>query len=273
VGSFSTQGTKPNEPNRTNQDAHLELNLPDGKILVGVFDGHGVHGHVISNRVKSLFAEKAHALASAYDIRGAFQQAFNQVYNQIRNEQMGEASGTTATVALVDSVAQRVSIANVGDSTAIVIDSRGSILFTSQNHRPSEANFAEFQRLRAHGSQMNNGHVFLKTSVNPAADFLGVSRSIGDFRFAQQGVMGKPDVAAGLMFPAGSSLILATDGVWDVVQSDEAMRMIMQSPPQNAAQQLVNVAHSHWTKHPYTDDITAVLVKSVPALPSSLMRA
>jgi serine/threonine protein phosphatase PrpC len=257
VGSHSATGMKPDVPNYANQDAHLEINVSEDKKLLGVFDGHGAEGDHVSNRVKAVFAEMTHSIASAPDIEGAFQQAFAQARNRIMQTNIGKESGTTATVALVDSGKKTVSIAHVGDSTAIVIDSRGNIIFQSEDHRPS--NEKEAPRLRACGSQVRDGRMLLNSQPEI---HVGFSRSIGDFQFAQQGVISEPDIAT-VPFDASSSLLLASDGVWDVLQKEIVARMVMKSA--DSASTIVTTARSIWMQvpHSHIDDITAVVVKSV----------
>jgi VCBS repeat-containing protein len=249
---------KPKDPTRPNQDTYLEVHISDGKKLVGVFDGHGTLGEHVSNRVKGVFSEMAHSIASAPDIQGAFQQAFAQARNRIQQANIGDESGTTATVALVDSVRKNVSIAYVGDSTATIIDPRGNMTFQTEDHRPDDVK--EEQRLRACGTQVRNGRVPLngKPEVH-----LGLARAIGDFLYAGQGVIAEPTVIQSMPFEAGSSLLLASDGVWDVLPKATVGSMAAQSP--DSAANIVRQAHSTWMNmpHQHVDDITAVVVRSM----------
>jgi serine/threonine protein phosphatase PrpC len=257
VSSHSVQGRKREDPNCANQDAYLEINITEGKKLLGVFDGHGNLGEHVSNKVKGVFAELAHSIASASDTQGAFKQAFAQARNRIMQANIGEGSGTTATVALVDSVKKSVSIAYVGDSTATVFDSRGNLIFQSEDHKPS--NEKEAQRLRACGSQVKNGRLLLNGQPEIHTGF---SRAIGDFRFAQQGVVAEPDVVLDVRFEAGSSLVLASDGLWDVLPKGTVAQMVAQSP--DSATNLVRTARSAWMQTQlHIDDITVVVAKSM----------
>jgi serine/threonine protein phosphatase PrpC len=257
VSSHSATGMKPEFPNWANQDAHMEINISESKKLLGVFDGHGTIGEHVANSVKATFVEMAYSIASASDVQAAFQQAFAQARNRVRQANLGEESGTTVTVALVDSVKKSVSIAHVGDSTATVIDSRGNIVFQSEDHRP--CNEKEAQRLRAHGSQVMNGRLPLNSQPDV---HVGFSRSIGDFRFVQQGVIAEPDVVT-VPFDTSSSLIIASDGVWDVLPRETVARMVVQSP--DSASSIVTTARSTWMSMPHIhiDDITAVVVKAM----------
>jgi serine/threonine protein phosphatase PrpC len=256
VSFHSATGMKPGDPNRANQDAHLEIKISESKQLLGVFDGHGLVGEKVSNMVKDVFAELANAIASSSDIQGAFQQAFREARNRVMQANIGDESGTTAMVALVDSAQKSASIAYAGDSAAIIIDPRGNIVFQSEDHRPS--NEKEVQRLRACGGQVMSGRLLLdpgRSTIN-----VGFSRAIGSFRFAHQGLSAEPDVFLAMPFEAGSSLILASDGVWDVLPKEVVANMLAQVP--DSAQYIVGQARSNWKQtQTHIDDITAVVAK------------
>lgn len=265
MGWHSVTGQKPGNPGYQNQDAHLELNLMEGKIVVGVFDGHGSSGTQLSSRVKSLFAEMAPNLATTSDFQGTCQQIFAQLVNRLKGEGLGVESGATATIAMVDPVAQRVTVAHVGDSTCIVFNQRGSILWSSKDHKPSDP--SEMARLQASGSTVGNGRVTLTS--NPG-DHLGIARSIGDFPYEKQGVVGEPDISPSMQFDPGYGLLIGSDGVWDMLHKDEAARIVLQTTPQDAAQRIVTQSRGTWERglqqgaHQHIDDITAVVVKFVP---------
>jgi serine/threonine protein phosphatase PrpC len=262
IGACSEVGWKPMEPNYINQDAYLDVKLSEHRRLLGVFDGHGKLGAQVSNRVRSSFAELGQELSSSSDVKASLEEIFAQACNQILSAGIGVEAGTTATLVLVDSLAQRLWTANVGDSTAVVFDARGSIAFQSEDHRPDIQ--SEAQRLLSYGTVVRAGRVPLHGSD---AD-LGISRSIGDFLFAQQGVTAKPDIASA-MFEPGSILLIASDGVWDVLSKDDVATLIKDATPQESAQRIVRDARAKWSsaldkRHvAHIDDITAVLVKSV----------
>merc|ERR1719387_1224713 len=51
---------------------------------------------------------------------------------------------------------------------------------------------------------------------------LAMSRALGDAVAQELGVIAVPEVSTDLPFPPGSSLVLASDGVWDQVPTAEA---------------------------------------------------
>jgi len=260
VGSHTQVGRKPGNPDWENQDRHFDVPLPGGQRLLGVLDGHGSHGHLMSQRVKDIFTGMAPSIAVAADTKAAFQQAFAQCAAQIEKEEGCENSGSTATLALIDPSKQTVSIAHVGDSTALLMQPGGGIAFQTREHKADAE--GERQRLEAHGSQISNGRLCM--SSNPRWTF-ALARSIGDISYKPQGVIAEPEVACGLPFLPGSALIVASDGLWDMVSAAEVISKAMHANAGDAAKVLVNISASRWGDGScHMDDITTVVVKSLP---------
>merc|ERR1719401_764157 len=253
-GSHTQQGKKPGNPGWTNQDCYLEIHLNDGKFLAAVFDGHGSQGRLISHRIKDLFASMAHVIAAAVDTHTAFKQAFAICQAQLEIEGHCDDSGATATVALFDSRQEAVSLAHVGDSTALLTSPDGSIAFQTRDHKPDAP--SELPRLQAHGAVIVNGRLCFD-SINFA-----LARSMGDLRSQRYGVIAEPEIVCGLPLKAGCSLTLASDGVWDMISKDVVASIVAHARPQEAVQLLVNSAHSLWSAKNYVDDITALTVKA-----------
>ncbi|KAI4381845.1 hypothetical protein MLD38_007876 [Melastoma candidum] len=121
-----------------------------------------------------------------------------------------ETVGSTAVVALVCS--SHIIVANCGDSRAVLLRGKDSIPL-SVDHKPD--NKEEYERIEAAGGkviQWNGYRVF---------GVLAMSRSIGD-RYLKPWIIHKPDV---MLIPRARDdecLILASDGLWDVMTNDEA---------------------------------------------------
>lgn len=261
IGVNTQTGLKPGNPHWVNQDCHLEMHLPGGKFLGGVFDGHGPCGHQISHRIRDLFASMAASLASAVDISTAFRQAFAQCQAQIEREAGCHDSGATATLALVDASSHMVSLAHVGDSTALVIHPDGGIAFQTRDHKADAE--GEVQRLQAHGAQIQNGRL-----CSHFGSF-AMARSLGDVQWRRHGVIAEPEIVCGLRFDPGSALMLASDGVWDMWPLKDLVASVAHCRrPQEAAESIVTASASSWAAHPHRDDITALIVK-----PSTLQMA
>jgi serine/threonine protein phosphatase PrpC len=256
TGCSTLTGAKPFEPNWVNQDNYLEMGLGGGYIFLGVFDGHGPNGTYMSGLVKNAFAERAHEISRSADITQAFMSAFSKISDECAEDGLSYDSGSTATVALIDTYQNRVSIAHCGDSTALLVDEAGGVIFLSRDHKPSDP--IEAERLRAQGSAIVDGRLMLRGRTD---SHIGFTRSFGDLGYVPQGVNAEPEIVDGLHFEPGSALILGSDGVWDMVTKEDVTHTICTNSPQSAAESITKTAHSAWTRATHIDDITALVVK------------
>ena len=91
-----------------------------------------------------------------------------------------------------------------------------------------------------------------------------MSRSFGDSVAARVGVISEPDIG----FHRGSNsdkfLIIASDGLWEFISSQEAVEMVaanLGAPNEQICNILIEEAASRWKKNEdMVDDITVVLV-------------
>ena len=131
-----------------------------------------------------------------------------------------DKSGTTAICALISRT--HIFIANLGDSRAILCRS-GAVYFSTQDHKPN--NPEEKQRIQEAG-----GNVMIDR-VNGA---LAVSRALGDYEYKQlagkksteQLVSPLPEVTVKMLDPNDEFLVLACDGVWDVMTNDDLNQFV-----------------------------------------------
>ncbi|KAJ9179368.1 hypothetical protein P3X46_011164 [Hevea brasiliensis] len=121
-----------------------------------------------------------------------------------------ETVGSTAVVALVCS--SHIIVANCGDSRAVLYRGKESMAL-SVDHKPNRED--EYARIEASGGKVIpwNGHrVF---------GVLAMSRSIGD-RYLKPWIIPEPEVMFIPRARDDECLILASDGLWDVMTNDEA---------------------------------------------------
>jgi serine/threonine protein phosphatase PrpC len=274
VGKYTTAGEKLNWPTQwVNQDSYLVVPLPPNQLLVAVCDGHGEHGHHVAKQVKQIFEQQA--IHISQDIAGpiaAFRRTFALCQASLsQQEELCHLSGTTATVALIDMGRQHVTVAHVGDSTLVIVRD-GKPVFTTKDHK---VDFEAEQRIRACGGVVQappvcpggpDGarRVFMKDKRYPG---LAMSRALGDLVANKLGVLAEPEVITGLTFAPQDSVLLATDGLWDVLPKERVVTDIRSPgvPDTNAAaRSLVLQARERWPAGMDIDDITAVLVQAVP---------
>jgi len=105
-------------------------------------------------------------------------------------------------------------IANLGDSKA-VLSQRGRAAFATQDHKASDP--IEQKRITDLGGQVTNGRI---------NDKLSVARALGDSNLSPY-VSAVPDVFEQVISRYDEFMILASDGIWDVLTPDDAVNIIV----------------------------------------------
>ncbi|KAI4376215.1 hypothetical protein MLD38_014002 [Melastoma candidum] len=221
----------------------------DGEIvgLFGVFDGHG--GARAAEYVKkNLFSNILKHPKFISDIRSAIADSFSHTDSELlksENNQQRDAGSTASTAILVGG---RLLVANVGDSRA-VISRGGKAIAVSRDHKPDQSD--ERQRIE------NAGGFVMWAGTWRVGGVLAVSRAFGD-RLLKQYVVAEPEIQEEAIDSSLEFLILASDGLWDVVTNQEAVTLIKTiDDPEVAAKRLLEEA----SRRGSADNITCVVVR------------
>ena len=157
--------------------------------------------------------------------------------------------GSTAISALVHS--HTLYVANVGDSRAVLASS-GQAIDMSSDHKPSRLD--EKERIEALGGRIIHYGTWRVEGV------LAVTRSIGDRRLKKY-VSARPEIQLRRLQPGDDWLILASDGVWDVMTSQQAVDVVCGcADVRQAAILLTNTAYQRNSQ----DNITTMIVDLRP---------
>lgn len=130
------------------------------------------------------------------------------------------ASGTTCLVVIAEKTT--LTVANVGDSRAILCDNNGKVYRLSYDHKPL-SNLNERHRI-----QSVNGLIYYNFGAW-RVNGLSMSRSLGDYhrKAGTKIVLSKPDLyTIPLDKFKPKFMILASDGLWDVMRSQTAIDLI-----------------------------------------------
>lgn len=224
----------------------------------GVFDGHG-------GKDASLKARKTLPLLVAATLKSfrrnevikSLECAFCLFQSILQQDpQRYDYQGTTAATVL--RLGNTVYVANIGDSR-VVLCRRRSALALTRDHKPNTRE--ESARIKSLG-----GWIDTSGSVARVGDVgLSTSRSFGDLdsRFiykdgkrvslppGQYLVSPRPDVAVVNLQVDDKFLLLACDGVWDVMRNAEACRVVLE----DGCVGLVRKAHAKGS----TDNITVMV--------------
>lgn len=106
-------------------------------------------------------------------------------FDKILIERMSKATlfgGTTANIVLVDLTNKLIICANVGDSRAVMCDSKGNAFALSHDHKPNNAE--EMIRIRENGGFISN-----KSGCWRVEGSLACSRSLGDYPLKHKNVV------------------------------------------------------------------------------------
>ncbi|KAL8504302.1 hypothetical protein ACS0TY_022873 [Phlomoides rotata] len=221
----------------------------DGEVvgLFGVFDGHG--GARAAEYVKqNLFSNLIRHPKFISDTKSAIADAYSHTDSEFlksENNQNRDAGSTASTAILVG---DRLLVANVGDSRAVICRG-GNAIAVSRDHKPDQLD--ERQRIE------DAGGFVIWAGTWRVGGVLAVSRAFGD-RFLKQFVVADPEIQEEKVDNSLEFLILASDGLWDVVTNEEAVSMTKPIlEPEAAAKRLLLEAHQRGS----ADNITVVVVR------------
>ncbi|AET40049.1 type 2C protein phosphatase PTC1 Ecym_5287 [Eremothecium cymbalariae DBVPG len=247
---------------RAMEDVHTYVENFSSRLDWGyfaIFDGHagnqaskwcGSHLHTI--------IEERILQGDSQDVRDVLNDSFVYADQQINSTLEGN-SGCTAAVGILrwevpssipnqsinlDQHKRMLYTANVGD-TRIILFRNGRSVRLTYDHKASD--IIEMQRVEQAGG------LIMKSRVN---GMLAVTRSLGD-KFFDSLVVGNPFTTSVEITTSDQFLIIACDGLWDVVDDQEACEMIKDVEDANeAARLLVRYALENGT----TDNVTVMVV-------------
>ncbi|KAL1552365.1 putative protein phosphatase 2C 72 [Salvia divinorum] len=273
IGSvFSLAGSK-----GLNQDCALLFQgygVEEGAICA-VFDGHGKNGHAVSkivrNKLPSLLLNHR---KMGSDQSKNFQRwkeaaitAFKALDREIQFLETLDCScsGTTATVVIRQ--AEDLTVANLGDSRAVLgTRSEDGIVAVQLTTDLKPGVPCEAERITkckgrvfALKEEPHIQRVWLPYDDSPG---LAMSRAFGDFVLKNNGIICIPEVSHHRITPHDEFLVVATDGVWDVLSNEEVVSMVAAADnEEGAAKAVVDAAVAMW-KHKFPnskrDDCTVI---------------
>ena len=177
--------------------------------LFGIFDGHGGSDVVkfVKDRLPQLIKNY---LIDLCPVETAFKNAFEKVDQELRFFD-SEYIGTTATIVLIKD--NKIYCANVGDSKAYIIYDNSYTQISSDHKCTIED---EKIRVESMGGEIKKNRVMGQ---------LILTRTLGDLYVKQYGVINTPDISVNDIRGNMKYIILASDGIWDVVDLDTLVGM------------------------------------------------
>ena len=274
ISSYTKPGCSGPGIVKINQDAFFILEKflkNDNYFFIGVCDGHGEKGELVSKYVTNKLPEYVQDLNNE-SISNAFKKINNEIYNTKSIE--SDMSGTTVVSVII--TPEKILCPNLGDSRAVLFKSDSGIYYAknlSRDHKPAEPD--ESKRI-----QFNNGRikrcydedlkkyyvperVWLKNKEEPG---LAMTRSIGDKIAHSVGVIDEPEVKSFEYDGTEKFMVVASDGIWEYIHGEDCIRIVKSFYEDNknceeAALALIKEAFKRWRRKDIAiDDITVVLV-------------
>lgn len=248
--------------------------------LFGVFDGHG--GDKASETLKELIIPTIETHIHREKLRISNSETRVDALKQVLHNSFVEVDtlfsslfpnkrdGSTALVALVHNPNPNTStntsnnaqsailaVANAGDCRALLYSEGNKTLDLSRDHKPNRHDEkARIEELG--GAVLRDG----KYGVWRVQGSLAVSRSIGDFPL-KRFVIPDPEISITFLSPSDIFFLMASDGVWDVMDSTECAQYVAlqlnatNHDPEELATEVVKMALSKGS----TDNATCIVVK------------
>ncbi|EGG15203.1 protein phosphatase 2C-related protein [Cavenderia fasciculata] len=213
---------------RTMEDEHVSLDgfggVPD-QAYFAIYDGHGGRG-AVDYTAKNLHLNLLKEIENdPENIQEDIKKSYLDTDEQMGNEPI-QFSGTTTITALLrknNDGEKHLYVANAGDARAVICKNAVAERL-SYDHKGSD--LEETKRI------INAGGFVVNNRVN---GILAVTRSLGDHSMKEY-VIGDPYQRSIKLEEGHSHLILACDGLWDVVGDQEAIDIILKETGSNAKQ-------------------------------------
>lgn len=215
--------------------------------LFAIYDGHLGNGvpsflqkHLLDNILKEdeFWVDPGRAIAKAYE------KTDEAILSNSSN--LGRGGSTAVTAMLING--QRLWVANVGDSRA-VLSQAGQALQMTTDHEPN----TERGSIERKGGFVSN----MPGDVARVNGQLAVSRAFGD-KSLKSHLRSDPDIQNRHVDGSYDLIVLASDGLWKVMDNQEAVDIARRfKDPQKAAKQLTAEALKRDSK----DDISCIVVR------------
>ena len=278
------------EPKENNQDNYfIYKNFMNNKdyIYMSVCDGHGVEGHFVSDFIKETLPYDMSENLKKMDILTENEMMKNKIYQIIKetfiianeklvdNEEINSLFSGSTCVSVIYTP-EKLIVPNIGDSRAVLgrlinkENNEYKAINLSRDHKPTEKDEAQriienngrIKPFTEDGEFVGPERVWIMEEEVPG---LAMTRSFGDRVAATVGVMSEPEIKEFDFDENDKFMIIASDGIWEFISSQECVNMIKDFYDKNdlkgCCEFLYQESSKRWLKEEEViDDTTLILV-------------
>lgn len=260
LSMFTRQGRK-----GTNQDAMTVWENFGGErdvVYCGVFDGHGPSGHKVARFVRDTLPSKLSWLFRDSHIHGktwsnqdhgsdqkvtnlddskdpilrswkaSITESFKEVDEDLEADSSIDSYGSGTTSVSVLRQGDNLIIMNLGDSRALLCtrsnDDKLRPVQLTVDLKPSIQ--SEHERIKNNGGRVqameHEPSIFRVWMPDQDCPGLAMSRAFGDFCLKDYGLICVPNIFYKKLTEEDEFVVLATDGIWDVLTNDEVVKIV-----------------------------------------------
>ena len=240
------------------------------EFLIGICDGHGKHGKLISKYIVNLLP-KLISSTSENEIVNSYLQMNKHIISENNKKFDCSLSGVSC-ISLIISLEKIISI-NLGDSKAVLARQENGLynyVNLNRQHKPTEPD--EKERILENNGEIRSLYennkdkkiIFLKNSDIPG---LEISRSFGDIIAHSVGVISEPEVKSFYFNGKEKFVILASNEYWEIIDAEESVKIVKEfyENDMDAIGALNKIANELLKKcenqqNSINDDITIIIV-------------
>ena len=280
-------GEEPKENNQDNYFIYKNFMNKKDYIYMSVCDGHGIEGHFVSDFMKEILPydmsenlKNCNLMTENEKEREKIHQIIKETFiianeKLVDNEEINSLFSGSTCVSVIYTP-EKLIVPNIGDSRAVLgrlinkDKNEYKAINLSRDHKPTEKDEAQriiendgrIQPFTEEGEFVGPERVWIKEEEVPG---LAMTRSFGDRVAATVGVMSEPEIKEFLFEEGDKFMIIASDGIWEFISSQECVDIIKDFYDKNdlkgCCEYLYQESSKRWLKEEEViDDTTLILV-------------
>ena len=245
----------------SNEDRHniiLNINHLNDKLnpinLLSIFDGHG--GTYVSEYLEKYlplyYCNPKLKLPFSKDYH---EQTFKKLQEQIIKNKNGYTSGSTCLLNIMYKYENELhmNIVNLGDCRMVIVYNNNTFKQVTTDHKPDDE--IEKKRLKKMG-----GKIYQDSEGTYRIGDLSLSRAFGDEDNAPY-ISQIPDVYYKKITPETKYIVMACDGLWDVINNKDLYKLLEESNKKNNKKNNLAVDLAEYAlKKGSTDNISVIVI-------------